>query len=594
MNETKTILLVEDEALIAMSEAALLEKHGYRVEIAYTAEEAVRKAAAEAMDLILMDIDLGRGKTDGTEAAQKILEVKEIPVVFLSSHTEPEIVEKTEKITSYGYVVKDSGEMVLLISIKMAFRLYEAKRRERESRQLFQGLYANMPVGSAVYEVRGDGSKGSDYIVKDFNRASLNMEGKSREDVLGKSLADLRPNIDEYGLIPILKKVWETGAPGFLSPKLYEDHKFANYYENYIFKISTGEVVTVYSDVTDYYYTERALQREMDIFQLFIDHLPDSVFFKDELHRFVRVNRAKAEEQGVEIEDMIGKTDFDFFERDIAEQSRADDEYVLRTGEPVIDREERIISGRTERWRLTTKLPIRNVEGKITGTMGVSRDISARKRAERKLKKANEELEEAVREKGFLMKELNHRIKNNLLMISALIRLKQSNLEGVDLSDIEHQIDAIRIVHEKLETTEEVTHIDFRGYVQDLVTTIFSSFAGKAVNFENRITDIRLTTRKAIPLGLIINELAVNTIQHGCSSEEECRFGIEMHADPAGGYDLAVWNTGNPFPGDVDLENPDTLGLRLITALVRQLGGTIELERTPTPRFTIRFPKDEE
>ncbi len=541
-----------------------------------------------------MDIDLGRGKTDGTEAAQKILEVKEIPVVFLSSHTETEIVEKTEKITSYGYVVKDSGEMVLLISIKMAFRLYEAKRRERESRQLFQGLYANMPVGSAVYEVRGDGSKGSDYIVKDFNRASLKMEGKSREDVLGKSLADLRPNIDEYGLIPILKKVWETGAPGFLSPKLYEDHKFANYYENYIFKISTGEVVTVYSDVTDYYYTERALQREMDIFQLFIDHLPDSVFFKDELHRFVRVNRAKAEEQGVEIEDMIGKTDFDFFERHVGESSRADDEHVLRTGEPVIDREERIISGRTERWRLTTKLPIRNVEGKITGTMGVSRDISARKRAERKLKKANEELEEAVREKGFLMKELNHRIKNNLLMISALIRLKQSNLEGVDLSDIEHQIDAIRIVHEKLESTEEVTHIDFRGYVQDLVTTIFSSFAGKAVNFENRITDIRLTTRKAIPLGLIINELAVNTIQHGCSSEEECRFGIEMHADPAGGYDLAVWNTGNPFPGDVDLENPDTLGLRLITALVRQLGGTIELERTPTPRFTIRFPKDEE
>ena len=190
MNENKTILIVEDEALIAMNEAALLEKHGYRGFTAFSADEAVGAAAEQDIDLILMDIDLGRGKTDGTEAARRILEDREIPVVFLSSHTEPHIVEKTEKITSYGYVVKDSGETVLLTSIKMAFRLYDAKRRERESRQLFQGLYSNMPVGSAVYEVRGDGSRGRDYIVKDFNRTSLELEGKSYEEVIGKSLAE--------------------------------------------------------------------------------------------------------------------------------------------------------------------------------------------------------------------------------------------------------------------------------------------------------------------------------------------------------------------------------------------------------------------
>jgi PAS domain S-box-containing protein len=306
------------------------------------------------------------------------------------------------------------------------------------------------------------------------------------------------------------------------------------------------------------------------------------------------VNRAKAEEQGIEIDDMIGKTDFDFFERSVAESSRSDDEHVLRTGESIIDKEEIIISGGdTERWRLTTKLPLRGVDGKIVGTMGVSRDIDARKRAEEKLKRTNRELANALSEKDFLIQEVNHRIKNNLLMISALIRLKQATLEGVDLSDIEHQIDAIRIVHEKLETTEEMTRIDFHGYVQDLVATIFSSFTDKTVLFENRIPDIGLTTRKVIPLGLIINELATNTIQHGCMPEEACRFVIEMDTSTDKDHDvLIVTNTGNLFPEDVNLDNSETLGLRLITAMVKQLGGSIDLERTPNTRFTLRIPKE--
>lgn len=132
----KTILLVEDMAIIAMAEANILKKNGFEVIIAYNGKEAVAVAIKNReLDLILMDIDLGRGM-DGTEAAQKILQNREVPIVFLSNHTEKEIVEKTEKITSYGYVVKNSGETVLLASIKMAFKLFDAhtKRLESEKR----------------------------------------------------------------------------------------------------------------------------------------------------------------------------------------------------------------------------------------------------------------------------------------------------------------------------------------------------------------------------------------------------------------------------------------------------------------------------
>ncbi len=134
MNDTnknhKSILLVEDEAIIAQSTMHELEKYGYKVYPVYRGEDAIQIVCENSrpVDLILMDIDLGRGM-DGARAAEKILEIHEVPILFLSSHTEAEIAAKTEKITSYGYVIKTSGIRVLDASIKMAFRLFEAKQK---------------------------------------------------------------------------------------------------------------------------------------------------------------------------------------------------------------------------------------------------------------------------------------------------------------------------------------------------------------------------------------------------------------------------------------------------------------------------------
>jgi len=129
MNEKKTILLVEDEVIIALNEEQRLRSRNYNVIHLTTGEKAVNEIIdnAENVDLILMDIDLGDG-IDGTIAAQKILENYDIPILFLSSHMEEEIVAKTEEISSYGYVVKNSTITVLDASIKMALRLFKEKQ----------------------------------------------------------------------------------------------------------------------------------------------------------------------------------------------------------------------------------------------------------------------------------------------------------------------------------------------------------------------------------------------------------------------------------------------------------------------------------
>ncbi len=133
--EQKTILIVENDPLATVIEKRILEKNDFKVICVQTGEEAVNQVAInEDINLVLMDINLGEG-IDGTEASIIILQKRDIPIIFISSHTEREIVEKTEGITSYGYVVKNTGDIVLLVSIKMAFRLFEAKMQEKKKEE---------------------------------------------------------------------------------------------------------------------------------------------------------------------------------------------------------------------------------------------------------------------------------------------------------------------------------------------------------------------------------------------------------------------------------------------------------------------------
>ncbi|MFZ4616907.1 MAG: response regulator, partial [Rectinemataceae bacterium] len=135
----KSLLLVEDEFLVATNEKTQLEKYGYVVLTASSGEEAIALTKCNpSIDLILMDINLGAG-IDGTQAAEMILKDHDIPILFLSCHIEPEVVEKTEKISSYGYVVKNSSITVLDASIKMAFKLFE-------SRNEFQKIFNLTPA----------------------------------------------------------------------------------------------------------------------------------------------------------------------------------------------------------------------------------------------------------------------------------------------------------------------------------------------------------------------------------------------------------------------------------------------------------------
>lgn len=136
--DSGTILLVEDEAIIALNEKRILENYGYTVLLAHSAEQAIEMGTGRwDLDLVLMDVDLGYGM-DGPEVTRRILEHRFLPVVFLSAHGEREYVDLVREITNYGYVLKDSGEFVLVQSIRIALELFRTRQALRESERRFE------------------------------------------------------------------------------------------------------------------------------------------------------------------------------------------------------------------------------------------------------------------------------------------------------------------------------------------------------------------------------------------------------------------------------------------------------------------------
>lgn len=169
----KRILIVEDSRFQAQITANILNKYGYMTEIALTGEEAVEKVSgSRCPDLILMDIELGKGM-DGVLAARTIQQFRDVPVVFLTAHTEKEIVEKIRTITGYGYVLKGAGEHVLVSTVEMALHLYEANAHANMYRQIFENslneIYIFHPATLKFIAVNRGARKNLGYTIEELS-----------------------------------------------------------------------------------------------------------------------------------------------------------------------------------------------------------------------------------------------------------------------------------------------------------------------------------------------------------------------------------------------------------------------------------------
>jgi PAS domain S-box-containing protein len=183
----------------------------------------------------------------------------------------------------------------------------QTEKNLKESEERFRDLVDTINSGVAIYKVINDGTSGSDYIIQDFNQFALKHEKLKKEAVVGKSLKDIRPNIDEYGLIDIFRKVWKTGESAFFPAKIYIDENYTNYYENRVFKLPGGEIVAVYDDVSEREIAEKTLRKSEERYRGLLINLEVGVVVHSPDTSVVLCNNRASELLGLCIEQMKGK-----------------------------------------------------------------------------------------------------------------------------------------------------------------------------------------------------------------------------------------------------------------------------------------------
>ncbi len=522
----KTLLLVEDEMLIAMAQKMFLEKYGYKVLTINTGEKAVeilkddaqlelalvpemKKAPLEKLgyrvitassaekavelfnqhgeiDLVLMDIDLGKG-LDGTQAAEIILKHRDIPLLFLSSHTEPQIVEKTEKITSYGYVVKNSSITVLDASIKMAFKLFDANR-------------------------------------------ALKLELKERKEI-------------ERGLEITRLELQKAQA------KADETSLFA---------------------------------------QSVIDTIREPLLSLDHDLRVVTVSRSFCDFFKVLPEDTIGKLIYDLGNKqwDIPKLRELLEEILPRRTSFEAYEVEHDFATIGRRTMLLNARQINQASGKRKEILLAIEDITARKDRERVNKALLDEKSLILKEVHHRIKNSMNTLRS-LLQLHAEGLTEPSAIEA--LQDADGRVLSMMTLYDKLYRSVDYGQLSIKDYLGSLIDEIIANFPNAgSIRVEKSIDDFLLDARAMQSIGIIVNELLTNIMKYAFKGRASGS--IRISAKVEGGLArILVADDGAGMPDTVNFDNSPGFGLMLVRTLTDQLGGSISLVRSRGTMITLEF-----
>ena len=412
MAHDSRILLVEDERIVALTTQRLLARYGYTVTIATSGEEALEVVASEdEVGLVLMDIDLGDGM-DGTETASRMLELHNVPIVFLTSHSEREYVDRVKEITRYGYVLKSSGEFVLIEAITMAQELFAAHQETLEHEHRYRLIAENA----------------GDFIASFDSNLSLTYISPSVSEITGYSSTELyaggvmcvvKEEDREILLDRIRKAIEEKEVRITLKYRILSRHGGIRWVEAEAKFVYAGDgefhrLVIVARDATERRRVEKELIEQSSLSQQVIQSANEGIIICDRELRYQVWNRYMEELTGFRAPEVIGRLPdevFPFMER--SEVHRVMREALAHATEHSVQFYFSLPGRSTAAWVDERVSPLRSSTGEIVGVILFVRDISDAKEKEERLRAKEEALEETVRHQEHLMTELKQRVTNN-------------------------------------------------------------------------------------------------------------------------------------------------------------------------------------
>ncbi len=231
---------------------------------------------------------------------------------------------------------------------------------------------------------------------------------------------------------------------------------------------------------------------------------------------------------------------------------------------------------------------ITDPNGKPLRIVGTEQDITEHKIAEEKIKSS-------LKEKEMLLQEIHHRVKNNLQVISSLLRLQSRFIKDQNSIDIfketQNRVRSIAILHEKLYQSDNLAKIKIDEYVKILAEDLmyFYELEESNINMILDIDDVSLNIETAIPCGLLINEMVANSLKYAFPNQKNGEIKIELHSNNEDQFNLTVSDNGVGIPEEIDPEKAETFGMQLIKYLTKQLKGTIELDNNNGTKYQLKF-----
>ncbi len=487
---------------------------------------------------------------------------------------------------SLNPITIDRGEITGFLAIQRDVSLRKsAEEALRASERRYLTLFHS--AGDAIFLIRDD-------CFVECNKRAEEMFRGTRDQLVGIPPYDVSPPLQEDGTGSREKAlamiaVAADGKPHTFSwrHRRLDGDEFDAEVTLTLVELETGRhVQAIVRDVTEQKAVQKELIRSEARFRSLVQNLDDMITVHDERATITFISPSITRFLGYDPDAMIGKSALEFVHPEDRERVEHDFQEVARGENPGTPTKYRV-RHRDGHYVVLESIGSRPKEQSgIGGIIITSRDITRRQEAE-------EQIKASLREKEVLLKEIHHRVKNNMQVISSLLSLQAQTAGSRTIDDIlqdsQQRVRSMALVHETLYRTDNLASIDFQEYLQSLVALLRRSYTAGNVRLELEADPVRISIEHAVPCGLIANELVSNAFKHAFPNGREGTILVRLRAVSPTRAQLVVSDNGVGLPPGLDALTSRSLGLQLVSMLTEQLDATFAYQAAGGSEFTVEF-----